>query len=299
MSALQTMLGGKYATNFIRFGQLYKVMVQALPEYRARPEDILKLHVKNETGEMVQLDTFVKLEKVYGVDQVTRHNMFTSAEINGEPAIGVSSGAAIKAIQETAKEKLPKGFGIDWAGITRDQILAGNQAVVVLIICLAFVYLLLAAQYESFLLPMPVILSLPTGLLGAFVFLLWIGLENNIYAQVSMIMLIGLLGKNAILVVEFAIQRQREGLTPLQAAVESATSRLRPILMTSLAFVAGLSPLMTASGVGAAGNRTIGASAVGGMIFGTVFGMLIIPGLYVIFASITSTPKPSKEPEHA
>lgn len=299
MSTLQTMLGGKYATNFIRFGQLYKVMVQVLPEYRARPEDILKLHVKNDHGEMVQLSTFVELEKVYGVDQVTRHNMFTSAEINGEPAAGFSSGAAIQAIQETAREKLPKGFGIDWAGITRDQILAGNQAVVIFLICLAFVYLLLSAQYESFLLPMPVILSLPTGLLGAFVFLLWMGLENNIYAQVSMIMLIGLLGKNAILVVEFAIQRQREGLTALQAAVESATSRLRPILMTSLAFVAGLSPLMAASGVGAAGNRTIGASAVGGMIFGTVFGMLLIPGLYVIFASFTSTSKPSKEPEHA
>ncbi|MFZ2281354.1 MAG: efflux RND transporter permease subunit [Prosthecobacter sp.] len=299
MSTLQTMLGGKYATNFIRFGQLYKVMVQVLPEYRARPEDILKLHVKNDLGEMVQISTFVELEKVYGVDQVTRHNMFTSAEINGEPAAGFSSGAAIQAIQETAREKLPKGFGIDWAGITRDQILAGNQAVFIFLICLAFVYLLLSAQYESFLLPMPVILSLPTGLLGAFVFLLWMGLENNIYAQVSMIMLIGLLGKNAILVVEFAIQRQREGLTPLQAAVESATSRLRPILMTSLAFVAGLSPLMMASGVGAAGNRTIGASAVGGMIFGTVFGMLIIPGLYVIFASFTSSPKPSKEPEHA
>jgi HAE1 family hydrophobic/amphiphilic exporter-1 len=293
------MLGGKYATNFIRFGQLYKVMVQALPEYRARPEDILKLHVKNEHGEMVQLSTFVQLEKIYGVDQVTPYNMFTSAEINGEPAAGFSSGAAIKAIQETAKAKLPKGFGIDWAGITRDQILAGNQAVVVFIICLAFVYLLLAAQYESFLLPMPVILSLPTGLLGAFVFLLWMGLENNIYAQVSMIMLIGLLGKNAILVVEFAIQRQREGLTPLQAAVESATSRLRPILMTSLAFVAGLSPLMAAAGVGAVGNRTIGASAVGGMLFGTVFGMLIIPGLYVIFASITFNSKPFKDLEHA
>ncbi|MBN8417483.1 MAG: efflux RND transporter permease subunit [Verrucomicrobia bacterium] len=299
MSTLQTMLGGKYATNFIRFGQLYKVMVQVLPEYRARPEDILKLHVKNDHGEMVQLSTFVELEKVYGVDQVTRHNMFTSAEINGEPAAGFSSGAAIQAIQETAREKLPKGFGIDWAGITRDQILAGNQAVFIFLICLAFVYLLLSAQYESFLLPMPVILSLPTGLLGAFVFLLWMGLENNIYAQVSMIMLIGLLGKNAILVVEFAIQRQREGCTPLQAAVESASSRLRPILMTSLAFVAGLSPLMMASGVGAAGNRTIGASAVGGMIFGTVFGMLVIPGLYVIFASFTSTSKPSKEPEHA
>jgi HAE1 family hydrophobic/amphiphilic exporter-1 len=299
MNTLQTMLGSKYATNFIRFGQLYKVMVQLLPEYRARPEDILKLHVKNDHGEMVQISTFVELEKVYGVDQVTRYNMFTSAEINGEPAAGFSSGAAIQAVQETAKEKLPKGFGIDWAGITRDQILAGNQAVFIFIICLAFVYLLLAAQYESFLLPMPVILSLPTGLLGAFVFLLWMGLENNIYAQVSMIMLIGLLGKNAILVVEFAIQRQREGLTPLQAAVESATSRLRPILMTSLAFVAGLSPLMAASGVGAAGNRTIGASAVGGMIFGTLFGMLIIPGLYVIFASFTSTPKPPKELEHA
>ncbi|WP_395730837.1 efflux RND transporter permease subunit [Prosthecobacter sp.] len=299
MSTLQTLLGSNYATNFIRFGQLYKVIVQALPEYRARPEDILKLHVRNKLGEMVKLDTFVKLEKVYGVDQVTRYNMFNSAEINGEPAAGFSSGAAIQAIQETAKEKLPQGFGIDWAGITRDQIQAGNQAVFIFMICLAFVYLLLAAQYESFLLPLPVILSLPTGLVGAFALLLAMGLENNIYSQVSMIMLIGLLGKNAILVVEFAIQRQHEGRSPLRAAVESATSRLRPILMTSIAFVAGLSPLMLASGVGATGNRTIGAAAVGGMIFGTVFGMLIIPGLYVIFASLTLKPKSPEAPQHA
>ncbi len=299
MSALQTLLGGKYATNFIRFGQLYKVMVQALPEYRARPEDILKLHVKNDAGGMVQLSSFMRLEKVYGVNQVTRYNMFTSAEINGEQAPGFSSGEAIQAVQETAKEKLPKGFSIDWAGITRDQVLAGNQAVYIFIICLAFVYLLLSAQYESFLLPLPVILSLPTGILGAFVFLLSMGLENNVYAQVSMIMLIGLLGKNAILVVEFAAQRRREGKSPLQAAVESASSRLRPILMTSLAFVAGLSPLVTASGVGAVGNRTIGASSVGGMIFGTLFGMLMIPGLFVIFSSFTMKSKPREEQARA
>lgn len=286
MGSLQTLLGSEYATNFIKYGQMYKVMVQALPEYRARPEDILNLYVKNDKDEMVPVSSFLKIEKVYGVDQLTRYNMFPSAELNGEAAAGYSSGSAIAAIQETAREKLPKGYDIDWAGITRDEVAAGNEAIYIFLICLVFVYLLLAAQYESFLLPLPVILSLPTGVFGGFL-LLWImGLENNIYAQIAMIMLIGLLGKNAILIIEFATMKHREGKTPLQAAIEGARIRLRPILMTSFAFVAGLIPLLFAGGAGAVGNKTIGAAAAGGMLSGTVFGVIIIPGLYVIFATL-------------
>jgi len=286
MGSLQTLLGSEYATNFIRFGQMYKVMVQALPQYRAKPEDVLKLTIKNDKDELVPLSAFMNIERIYGVDQITRYNMYPSAELNGEANEGFSSGSAIAAIQEVAKTKLPKGYYIDWAGITRDEVQAGNEAIIIFIICLVFVYLLLAAQYESFLLPMPVILSLPTGVFGAFLLLWLMGLENNIYAQVAMIMLIGLLGKNAILIVEFASMKHREGLSPLQAAIEGATVRLRPILMTSFAFVAGLLPLMFASGAGAVGNKTIGSAAAGGMLFGTIFGVIIIPGLYVIFATL-------------
>jgi HAE1 family hydrophobic/amphiphilic exporter-1 len=262
-------------------------MVQALPEYRAKPEDILKLTVKNDVGEMVPLSAFMNIEKVYGVDQITRYNMYPSAELNGEARAGFSSGAVISAIQEVAKTKLPRGYDIDWAGITRDEVATGNQAIYIFIICLLFVYLLLAAQYESFVLPLPVILSLPTGVFGAFFLLTVLGLENNIYAQVAMVMLIGLLGKNAVLIVEFAVQKHREGHTVLQAAIEGATVRLRPILMTSFAFIAGLLPLVFASGAGAVGNRTIGTAAAGGMLFGTIFGIIIVPGLYYIFARIS------------
>jgi HAE1 family hydrophobic/amphiphilic exporter-1 len=286
MGSLQTLLGSEYASNFIRFGQTYKVMVQALPQYRAKPDDILKLYVKNNREEMVPLSAFMTMEKVYGVDQITRYNMFPSAELNGEAQTGYSSGDAIKAIQEVAATKLPKGYDIDWAGITRDEVATGNEAIYVFLICLIFVYLLLAAQYESFLLPLPVILSLPTGIFGAFLFLWMLDLENNIYAQVAMIMLIGLLGKNAILIIEFATIKHKEGLTPFKAAIEAATLRLRPILMTSFAFVAGLIPLMFASGAGALGNRTIGSAAAGGMLLGTIFGVIVVPGLYFIFATL-------------
>jgi HAE1 family hydrophobic/amphiphilic exporter-1 len=285
MGTLQTLLGSEYATNFIKFGQMYKVMVQALPEYRAQPEDILKLTVKNDEGEMITLSSFISIEKVYGVDQITRYNMYPSAELNGEANKGISSGNAILAIQEVAKTKLPRGYDIDWAGITRDEVATGNQAIYIFLICLIFVYLLLAAQYESFVLPLPVIISLPTGIFGAFFFLTILALENNIYAQVAMVMLIGILGKNAILIIEFAVLKHREGRTPLQAAIEGATARLRPILMTSFAFIAGLLPLVFASGAGAVGNRTIGTAAAGGMLFGTIFGVIIVPGLYFIFAS--------------
>lgn len=286
MNNLQALIGSFYTTNFIRFGQMYKVMVQTLPQYRKQPEDILKLYVKNEAGEMVPYFAFARIEKVNGVEQLTRYNMFTSAMMNGEPAKGYSSGDAIEVIKKIAKEKLPKGYTYEWSGMTRDEILSGSQAFYIFLICLTFVYLLLAAQYESFLLPLPVILSLPTGVLGSYLLLFLFGLQNNIYAQVALIMLIGLLGKNAILIVEFAILKQKEGYTPLQAAIEGAEARLRPILMTSFAFIAGLLPLMFASGAGAIGNRTIGTAAAGGMLFGTIFGVIIVPGLYFIFAHL-------------
>lgn len=291
MSTLQTLVGSLYASNFIRFGQMYKVMVQAHPSFRKNPEDILKLYVKNNRGEMVPFSTFIKMERVYGPELLTRYNMFTSAMINGDAAPGYSSGDAIKAVERVAKEKLPKGFSYDWSGMTREEILSGDQAVFIFAVCLIFVYLLLAAQYESFLLPLPVILSLPTGIFGAFLFLKLLGLQNNIYAQVSLIMLIGLLGKNAILIVEYAIIRNKEGRPVLEAALEGATERLRPILMTSLAFIAGLIPLCIANGAGAIGNRSIGTAATGGMFIGTIFGVILIPGLYVLFAGFSEKKK--------
>jgi HAE1 family hydrophobic/amphiphilic exporter-1 len=287
LNTLQTYLGSEYATNFIRFGQMYRVMVQALPEYRAKPEDILKLYVKNRKGEMVPMSAFLSIKKVYGPEQITRYNMYPSAMLNGEAGPGFSSGQALNAIKEVAKEKLPKGFDYDWAGSSREQANSGNEAIYIFIICLLFVYLLLSAQYESFLLPMPVVLSLPTGIFGAFLLLTLLGLENNIYAQIAMVMLIGLLGKNAILIVEFASLKHKEGKTPFQAAIEGAKVRLRPILMTSFAFIAGLIPLIFATGAGAIGNRTIGAASAGGMLFGTLFGIILVPGLYFIFASIS------------
>lgn len=294
MNTLQTLLGSYYATNFIRFGQMYKVMVQAYPEYRGKPEDVLKLYVKNDKGEMVAYNTFIRMERVFGPEQLTRYNMYTSALINGDAAAGKSSGDAIQAVEKAAKEVLPRGFDYEWSGMTREQILSGNQAMYIFAICLLFVYLILAAQYESFLLPLPVILSLPTGIFGSFLALKLAGLENNIYAQVALVMLIGLLGKNAILIVEFAIQRQKAGISVLKAAVEGAASRLRPILMTSFAFIAGLIPLCIASGAGALGNRSIGMAAVGGMLLGTVFGIILIPGLYVLFAGIAERKKIKK-----
>ncbi len=287
MNTLQALIGSYYATNFIRFGQMYKVMLQALPQYRAQPEDVLRLHVKNDRGEMVPYSTFVKLERVFGPEQITRYNMYPSALITGDAAAGFSSSDVINTIISTADEKLPRGYDFEWSGMTREEVLSGDQAAYIFMISLVFVYLLLCAQYESFMLPLPVILSLPTGVFGAFLFLKLAGLENNIYAQVALVMLIGLLGKNAILIVEFAILRRSQGLSILEAALAGAHSRLRPILMTSFAFIAGLIPLCIATGAGAMGNRSIGTTAAGGMLIGTLFGSLLVPGLYVIFASLS------------
>jgi len=287
MGNLSTLIGSNYETSFIRFDRPYKVIVQAGPQYRALPTDLLKLYVKNDKEQMVPYSDFMKLEKVYGLSEITRHNMYNSAEVSGTPAPGYSSGQAIKAIQEVADKTLPRGFGIDWAGISKDEVSRGNEAVFIFLVCLGFVYLILSAQYESFILPLPVILSLPTGIFGAFLCLKLLGLENNIYAQVAMVMLIGLLGKNAVLIVEFAVQKKaEEGIPVVKAAIEGAAIRFRPILMTSFAFIAGLIPLVIATGPGAVGNRTIGTAAAGGMLIGTVFGLMIIPGLYYIFGTI-------------
>jgi HAE1 family hydrophobic/amphiphilic exporter-1 len=286
MNTLSTLVGSNYEISFIEFGRQYKVIIQAAPQYRALPEDILKLYVKNNKDEMVPFSAFMKMEKVYGLSENNRHNMYNCSQISGSAAPGYSSGTAIKVITEVAQKALPRGFGIDWAGISKDEVSQGNQAIYIFLICLGFVYLILSAQYESFILPLAVILSLPPGIFGAFFFLKCLGLENNIYAQVAMVMLIGLLGKNAVLIVEFAVQRHRSGATVLKAAMEGARVRFRPILMTSFAFIAGLIPLCVAHGPGKVGNRTIGTAAAGGMLFGTVFGVLIIPGLYYIFGKI-------------
>lgn len=286
MDNLQTLIGSYYVSNFIRFGQLYKVMLQAHPKYRALPDDILQLKVKNADGEMIPYSAFCKIERVFGPEQWTRYNMYTSAMLNGESAEGYSSSDAINAIKEVAAKHLPRGFDYEWSGITKEEVASGNQVIFIFSICILFIYLLLAAQYESMLLPFPVLLSLPTGIFGSLLFLMLFGLENNIYAQVSMVMLIGLLGKNAILIVEFAAKKQQEGLSPLKAAIEGAISRVRPILMTSFAFIVGLIPLILSSGAGAIGNKTIGTAAAGGMLIGTLAGVLIIPGLYLLFAEL-------------
>ncbi|SHJ93344.1 hydrophobic/amphiphilic exporter-1, HAE1 family [Reichenbachiella agariperforans] len=286
MDNLSIMIGSTYDLGFIKFGRFFKVFVQSDPSFRKLPTDIMKLYVKNDVGEEVPYSAFMRIKKTQGIYEINRYNMYTTASIRCAPAEGYSSGEAIKAIQEVAAEKLPRGFDIDWAGLQKDEVSRGNEAVYIFLIVLIFVYFVLSAQYESFILPLAVVLSLPAGVFGSFLFIKAMGLSNDIYAQVALVMLVGLLGKNAVLIVEFAVQKHQEGMTVLDAAIEGAKVRFRPILMTSFAFIAGLIPLVLAHGPGAIGNKTIGASALGGMLFGTVFGVIIVPGLYYIFGSL-------------
>jgi hydrophobic/amphiphilic exporter-1 (mainly G- bacteria), HAE1 family len=286
MNTLSIFIGSTYELGFIKFQRFFKVFVQAGPEYRRLPTDILKLYVKNDRDEMVPFSAFMKIKKTQGANEINRYNMYNTAAIRGAPAKGYSSGEAIEVIQQVARETLPRGFDIDWAALSKDETLRGNEAIYIFLVVIVFVYFVLAAQYESFIIPLAVILSLPAGIFGSFVLLKTMGLANDIYAQVGLVMLVGLLGKNAVLIVEFAMQRQKEGATVLEAAIEGAKTRFRPILMTSFAFIAGLIPLILAHGAGAIGNRTIGSSALGGMLFGTVFGVIIVPGLYYIFGSL-------------
>ncbi len=287
MENLNILIGSTYEQGFIRFDRFFKVYVQSDPKFRRLPSDILKLFVKNDHGDMVPYSSFMKIEKKQGPNEVTRYNMYNSSAIRGLPAKGYTTADAIQAIREVAQENLPKGYDIAWEGLSYDEAASGNEAIWIFIIVLAFVYFVLAAQYESFLLPFAVILSIPVGVFGSFLMLKLMGLDNDIYAQIGLIMLVGLLGKNAVLIVEFAVQKHRHGATIAEAAIEGARTRFRPILMTSFAFVAGLIPLVIASGAGAIGNRTIGSSALGGMLIGTILGVIIIPGLYYVFGKLS------------
>jgi HAE1 family hydrophobic/amphiphilic exporter-1 len=283
---LDILIGSTYEQGFIRFGQFFKVYTQAAPEYRRLPSDILQLYVKNDRDEMVPYSTFMKLRKTQGPNEITRYNLYNSSAIRGGPANGYTSGDAIRIVREVAAKTLPRGYDIAWEGLSFDEAKRGNEAIYIFLVVLLFVYLVLAAQYESFIIPLAVLLSLPAGVFGSFAMLKLMGLANDIYAQVGLVMLVGLLSKNAVLIVEFATQKHAEGLSVAQAAIAGARVRFRPILMTSFAFVAGLIPLVVASGPGAIGNRTIGSCALGGMLFGTIFGVIIVPGLYYVFGKL-------------
>jgi len=298
-NAMQGYYGGLYTTDFNKFGKQYRVMIQAKPEDRANEESLNHIFVTNANGESVAVSQFVSLQKIYGPEIVSRFNLLNSVKINGAMNPGYSTGDAITAIEEVSAQVLPNNYTYEYSGLTKEENSAGSQTIIIFILSLVFVYFLLSAQYESYILPFSILLSLPVGIAGAIGFVSLFELENNIYFQIALIMLIGLLSKNAILIVEFALQRRKHGMSIMESAIDGAKARLRPILMTSFAFILGLLPLALSSGIGAVGNRSIGMSAVGGMLIGTIFGVFVIPALYVIFQSIqerfTGAPKEAIE----
>ncbi len=294
LSTLQGYYGGMYVSNFNRFGKLYRVMMQASPEARVSPETLNSIKIRN-GADMASIANFVKLTRIYGPDLLNRFNMFQSISVSGTPNPGYSSGDALAAITRVAAEVLPQGYGYEYAGMTREEANSSSNATAIIFgLCLLFVYLLLSAQYESYILPLAVILSIPFGLMGTFIFAGLGGISNNIYLQIALIMLIGLLAKNAILIVEFALERRRTGMSVVKAAIDGAVARLRPILMTSLALIIGLLPLMFAHGVGANGNRALGTGSVGGMLIGMIFQIFIVPALFVAFQLIQEKITPLK-----
>ena len=300
MQTMQIYYGSSFVSDFNRFGKYYRVMAQADIPYRADANSLEGIYVKNNLGEMVPAKTLVSLKRVYGPETVTRNNLFNAVTINGIPKPGYSTGDAIKAIEETAKQVLPRGYAYEWTGVTKEEIKTGGQTAFIFLLSVIFVYFLLCAQYESYILPLAVILTVPTGILGVFSFIGFAGIDNNIYVQIGMIMLVGLLAKNAILIVEYAVQRRRSGMGLVESALEASRLRLRPILMTSLAFIVGLLPLTFTTGASALGNHSIGISAVGGMLTGVILGVFIIPVLFVIFQylqeRVTGKAKPKEAP---
>lgn len=297
LNTVQGYIGGIYAADFNKFGKQYRVMVQALPEDRTDPSTFDNMYVRAASGDMTPIAQFVQLEKIYGPQSISRFNLYTSVNITGSNADGYSTGDALTAVKEVAAQSLSSNYGIDFAGLTREEVQSSSQTALIFLLSFIFVYFFLSAQYESFILPLAVMLSLPFGVMGAYVGQWLFGLENNIYFQIALIMLIGLLAKNAILIVEFAIQRRRRGSSIVESAVDAARTRLRPILMTSFAFIFGLLPLVFATGIGAVGNRSIGTGAAAGLLIGTLLGLLVIPVLFVIFQWLQERFTPLKNSE--
>jgi multidrug efflux pump subunit AcrB len=295
MNTLQIYFGSSFVSDFNRFGKYYRVMAQADVPYRMDVNSLNGIYVKNGSGEMVPVSTLAAFKRTYGPETVTRNNLYNAVVINATPKPGYSTGDVIKAVEETAKTSLPRGFAHEYTGITREEIAAGGQQGFIFLLSLVFVFFLLAAQYESYILPFAVILTIPAGILGVFAFIGFAGLDNNIYVQIGLIMLIGLLAKNAILIVEYAVQRRRHGMSLIDSVLEATNLRFRPILMTSLAFIVGMLPLIFVQGASANGNHSIGWSVIGGMLFGVVLGIFIIPVLFVIFQylqeKVTGAPK--------
>ena len=293
-SALGGYIGGSYASNFVRFTKLYRVMVQASPEYRLDTESLNNIYVKSSTGAMSPIGQYVTLTRIYGSETLSRFNLFPSISVSGTPAEGYSTGQAIAAIREVAAEQLPEGYGYEFGGMTREEASAENTTTLVFVICIVFIYLILCALYESLFVPLAVILSVPFGLAGSFIFAKMWGLENNIYMQTGLIMLIGLLAKTAILLTEYASERRRQGMSIREAALDAAAVRLRPILMTSMTMVFGLLPKALATGVGANGNRSLGVGTIGGMLIGTIALLFIVPALFIIFQTIEERVMPKR-----
>ena len=294
LQTLQGYYGGMYVSNFNRFGKIYRVMMQATPDARVSPETLSAIKIRN-GAEMASLENFVTLKRVYGPDLLNRFNMFQSISVTGNPAPGFSSGQALEAIARVASETLPAGYGYEYSGMTREEAqTSGNSTAIIFGLCLLFVYLLLSAQYESYIIPFAVLFSVPFGLMGTFIFADLRDITNNVYLQIALIMLIGLLAKNAILIVEFALDRRRTGMSILNAALSGATARLRPILMTSLALIIGLLPMMFAYGAGANGNQALGTGAIGGMLIGMIFQVLLVPALFITFQTIQEKFSPMK-----
>ena len=293
-STLQGYIGGLYAADFTRFGKQYRVYVQADPNDRINEASLNKMFVKTQTGAMAPISQFITLDRVYGPNSINRYNLFTSANIQGAVNPGFSTGDAINAINQVSEQTLSSNYGIDFTGLTREEIKSGSQTVIIFALCILFVYFILSAQYESYVLPLAVLLSVPCGIMGAYLSQWLAGLENNIYFQIALVMLVGLLAKNAILIVEFALQRRQHGMSIVEAAIDGAKARLRPILMTSFAFIVGLLPLVFATGVSSVGNRSVGTGAAFGLLIGTILGLFVIPVLFVIFQSIQEKIKPMK-----
>jgi multidrug efflux pump subunit AcrB len=297
LSVLSGYVGGSYASNMNRFSKLYRVMLQAAPEFRLDTESLQNMFVRTSNGEMSPINQYIKLTRIYGPQSISRSNLFTAISVNGQAADGYSSGQAIQAVREVAAQVLPSGYGYEFGGMSREEADSGNSVAIIFVICVVFIFLILCALYESIFIPIVIILSVPFGLAGSFLFARWFGLENNIYLQIGLLMLIGLLAKTAILLTEYASQKRKEGMSITMAAMSAAKVRLRPILMTSLTMIFGMLPLMFASGVGANGNISIGVGTVGGMLVGTIALLVIVPSLFIVFQYIEEKVMPKRNLE--